>query len=92
MTSATFPGEGAAARGGRGEEWRLLLPAFSHVHIKELVLRLWLKGVEMSGRVAGVVGAFRCSAGGGGRRGRGWAGAAAMVGDLAYSALSGLRL
>jgi len=46
----------------------------------------------MSSRVAEVVGAFQCSAGGGVEGGGGGAGAVAMVGDLGYGVLSRLRL
>jgi len=48
---------------------KLLLPAFSHAHIKGLVPGFWSKGIEMTEKVAEVVRASRSGASGGGGEG-----------------------
>jgi len=48
---------------------KLLLPAFSHAHIKGLVPGFWSKGVEMTEKVAEVMRASRSGAGGNGEEG-----------------------
>ena len=57
------------AGAGHKVQWGLLLPAFSHVHIKRLAPRLWSKGVEMTQKVAEMVGASRSGASGVGEKG-----------------------
>lgn len=49
---------------GHKERRELLLPAFSHVHVKGLVPGLWPKGVETTEKIAEVVCASRSGAGG----------------------------
>ena len=63
MTPAVFS-ERRGYGAGHKERRELLLPAFSHVHVKGLVPGLWPKGVETTEKIAEVVCPSRSGAGG----------------------------